>query len=43
MTIRRIIELFTDITFMKFIMVGVVNTIVGTTIMFVFYNVFHLN
>ena len=43
MTIRRIIELFTDKTFMKFIMVGVVNTIVGTTIMFVFYNVFHLN
>ncbi len=28
---------------MKFIMVGVINTIVGTTIMFVFYNVFHLN
>lgn len=43
MTIRRIIELFTDKTFMKFIMVGVVNTIVGTTIMFVFYNVFHLS
>ena len=43
MTIRRIIELFTDKTFMKFIMVGVANTIVGTTIMFVFYNVFHLS
>lgn len=28
---------------MKFVMVGVVNTIVGTTIMFVFYNVFHLS
>ena len=28
---------------MKYIMVGVVNTIVGTTIMFVFYNVFHLS
>ena len=28
---------------MKFIMVGVINTIVGTTIMFVFYNVFHLS
>lgn len=28
---------------MKFITVGIVNTIVGTTIMFVFYNVFHLN
>ncbi|MCH5307215.1 MAG: GtrA family protein [Prevotella sp.] len=28
---------------MKFVMVGVVNTIVGTTIMYVFYNIFHLN
>ena len=26
---------------MKFVMVGVVNTLVGSTIMFVFYNVFH--
>ena len=37
------IELFTDKIFMKFVMVGIINTIVGTTIMFVFYNVFHLN
>ena len=43
MSIKNKIELFTDKTFMKFIMVGVVNTIVGTTIMFVFYNLFHLN
>ena len=28
---------------MKFVMVGVINTVVGTTIMFVFYNVFHLS
>ncbi|MBR7031221.1 MAG: GtrA family protein [Prevotella sp.] len=28
---------------MKFVMVGIINTIVGTTIMFVFYNLFHLN
>lgn len=28
---------------MKFVIVGVVNTVVGTTIMFVFYNVFHLS
>lgn len=40
---KDIIKIFTDKTFMKFIMVGVVNTIVGTTIMFVFYNVFHLS
>ena len=37
------IGLFTDKTFMKFVTVGVINTIVGTTIMFVFYNVFHLS
>ena len=43
MSIKNKITLFTDKTFMKFVMVGVVNTIVGTTIMFVFYNVFHLN
>ena len=30
-------------TFIKLIMIGVINTIVGTIIMFVFYNVFHLN
>ena len=30
-------------TFIKFMMIGVINTIVGTIIMFVFYNVFHLN
>jgi len=42
MTIRQYITLFTDKTFLKFIMVGVVNTIVGTSIMFIFYNVFHL-
>ena len=43
MTLRDKIGLFTDKTFMKFVMVGVINTIVGTTIMFVFYNVFHLS
>lgn len=43
MSLRDKIGLFTDKTFMKFIMVGVINTIVGTTIMFVFYNVFHLS
>ena len=42
-SLRDKIGLFTDKTFMKFVMVGVINTIVGTTIMFVFYNVFHLS
>ena len=37
------IRLFTDKTFMKFVMVGVINTVVGTTIMFVFYNVLGLS
>lgn len=30
-----------DIRFLKFIIVGVINTIVGTAIMFILYNVFH--
>ncbi|HIV69007.1 MAG TPA: GtrA family protein [Candidatus Butyricicoccus stercorigallinarum] len=34
---------FFDRTFWKFIVVGVVNTLFGTAIMFVFYNVFHLS
>ena len=32
-----------DKTFWKFILVGVANTIFGTGIMFVFYNVFHFS
>ncbi len=34
---------FFDITFWKFIIIGVVNTLFGTLVMFVAYNVFHLN
>lgn len=30
-----------DKTFLRFIIVGIINTLFGTTIMFVFYNVFH--
>ncbi len=41
--VKRIIQLFTDPTFIKFVMVGVINTIVGTTIMFVFYNLIGLS
>lgn len=41
--IKRIIDLFTDKTFIKFVLVGFVNVLVGATIMFVFYNVFHLS
>ena len=32
-----------DRTFRKFILVGIVNTLFGTGIMFVFYNVFHFS
>ncbi len=32
-----------DKTVYRFIIVGVLNTIVGTAIMFIFYNVFHLD
>lgn len=32
-----------DNTFIRFVAVGIVNTVFGTTIMLLFYNVFHLN
>lgn len=34
---------FLDKTFLKFILVGAINTLFGTVIMFGFYNVLHLN
>ena len=39
---KEIIKSLFDKTFLKYVMVGVVNTLIGTTAMFVFYNVFHL-
>lgn len=41
--LNNIFRIFADKTFMKFVIVGVVNTIIGTTIMFVFYNVLGLS
>lgn len=41
--IKVFLRKFFDVTFWKFILVGVVNTIVGTGIMFLFYNVFKLS
>lgn len=35
------IKKWLDIRFLKFMVVGVVNTVVGTAVMFVMYNVFH--
>ncbi len=40
---KKLLSKLFDRTFWKFILVGVVNTLVGTTIMFVFYNVFHFS
>lgn len=40
---KRIIRKMFDRTFWKFILVGIANTILGTGIMFVFYNVFHFS
>lgn len=39
---QKLSKLF-DRTFWKFIAVGVINTLFGTGIMFLFYNVFHLS
>ena len=41
--LKAFIVKFFDVTFWKFIIVGVINTLFGTGIMFVFYNVFHLS
>ena len=35
------IKLFYDKTFLKFIIVGIVNTAVGAAVMFALYNIFH--
>ena len=40
---KTILSKFFDRTFWKFILVGIINTLFGTAIMFVFYNVFHLS
>lgn len=41
--ISDFLKKFLDKTFWKFILVGIINTLFGTTIMFVFYNLFHLD
>ena len=40
---KKFLKMFFDRTFWKFIIVGVANTLFGTGIMFVFYNVFHFS
>lgn len=39
---KRLEKIF-DKTFLRFVLVGVINTLFGTTIMFVFYNLFHFS
>ena len=40
---KKLLAKFFDRTFWKFILVGVANTLFGTGIMFLFYNVFHFS
>lgn len=40
--IKKILNFF-DITTIKFLMVGVINTLVGTGLMFILYNIFSVN
>ena len=42
MNLVQFVKHYLDASFLRFILVGIVNTLFGTTIMFVFYNVFHL-
>ena len=40
---KKIFSKLFDITFWKFMLVGIANTLFGTGIMFLFYNVFHFS
>lgn len=40
---KQLLNKFFDRTFWMFILIGIVNTLFGTGIMFVFYNVFHFS
>lgn len=40
---KELIKKFADKTFLRFVLVGIINTLFGTAIMFVFYNVFGLS
>lgn len=42
-TMKELLLKIFDKTFWKFILVGIVNTLFGTGIMFIFYNVFHFS
>lgn len=38
--LKKLVMCFFDRTFLRFVMIGIINTMVGATIMFVFYNIF---
>lgn len=40
---KNLLKKFADRTFARFVLVGIINTLFGTAIMFVFYNVFGLS
>ena len=40
---KSFLKKFFDKTMLKFILVGVANTLVGTAVMFLFYNLFHFD
>ena len=40
---KELIKKFLDKTFLKFILVGIVNTLVGSFVMFAFYNLLHFS
>lgn len=41
--VKKLMQKFLDRTFLRFIIVGVVNTLFGSAIMFLFYNIFGLS
>jgi len=41
--VKDFLKKFFDVTFWKFILAGVANTLFGSGVMFVFYNVFHFS
>ncbi len=41
--IKEFFKAFFDVTFLKYMLVGVANTLIGMGVMFLFYNVFHLD
>lgn len=43
MILKSFISKFFDKTMLKFILVGVANTLVGTAVMFIFYNLLHFD